>query len=271
MSDRQYAVRHRKGDYTLKSGEITPIVTRPDGVQIDLIEQQNLIKERDLQIKNALQRKIESLETEVQSTKEDAELKILDAQKKGFEDGFQKGFENGCDKSKEIFQPIAEEMMELSSQIESGMLHIWDECKLKSFDIIMEICRRVIGLASEEYRPLALELTKNIFHELRDQTHVTIAVNPRDGQMLREAIPELLSFGEGVKTVEIVERPGISKGGVILESDIAQFDARVEEQLSVVEATLLPRWEYSPDTKQQIVPNNSEQDSPPKPDPDLSS
>jgi flagellar biosynthesis/type III secretory pathway protein FliH len=69
-----------------------------------------------------------------------------------------------------------------------------------------------------------------------------VAIHPADAAALKEAKGGLLAMTEGLKTLEFVERASVPQGGVVIETNAGQLDARIEEQLSVMRAALLPNW-----------------------------
>jgi len=163
-----------------------------------------------------------------------AETKVDEAYKRGFDEGFNKG--------RGTVEEAADLIRTLSGEIAAGLTVVWDNCREKSIELALTIARKIVGTTAYEHEGLARELAGKCVSMVRDQARIKVLVNPEDAGVLREASVELMSLAEGVKEIEIAERSSVKRGGVIIETEGGQVDARLEEQLSVIEAALKPGW-----------------------------
>lgn len=184
------------------------------------------------------EQEIERLNLALDLSRYEAEKGAEAAFQNGMKAGYQQGFEAG----RESVEPAIELMKNLAVEIEDSIHRVWDQCRIGVTDIVLAINRKVIGSASVHYSDLAKDITSRLMTMVRDQSKVTIVVNPEDAALLREARTDLLAVTEGVKTLEIIERKSVPRGGVVLETNSGQLDARLGEQLAAIDAVLKPQW-----------------------------
>ena len=165
----------------------------------------------------------------------------IDAQS-AYEQGRIAGYEQGVADSRKAAEEAADLLRSLTGEIETQMASVWERSREGALKLSLAIATRIIGSAAEAYRPLATELTRKCLTMMRDQAKATIFVNPDDAAQLRSVKSDLLTVAEGIRSLEIMERATVPRGGSVVETDAGQLDARLDEQLKVVESALLPDW-----------------------------
>jgi flagellar assembly protein FliH len=165
----------------------------------------------------------------------------IDAQS-AYEQGRIAGYEQGVADSRKAAEEAADLLRRLTGEIETQMAGVWERSREGALKLSLAIATRIIGSAAEAYRPLATELTRKCLTMMRDQAKATIFVNPDDAAQLRAVKSDLLTVAEGIRSLEIMERATVPRGGSVVETDAGQLDARLDEQLKVVESALLPDW-----------------------------
>ncbi|MCF7810685.1 hypothetical protein K9N50_06820 [bacterium] len=164
--------------------------------------------------------------------------KVEAALKKGYGEGYEQGVKDGRASVSEAVDTIKS----LAVEIEAGFDSVWSNCRDDMVELTLIILKKIVGTVADQYKDLAKDLTKKCTTMVRDQAKLKILVNPSDAELLRSAEVELMSLAEGVKEIEIAERASIRPGGVIIETESGQIDARIDEQLAAVEAALKPGW-----------------------------
>lgn len=221
-------------------------ITEPAGeARIQVNRDQNEIERDDmrrLRVEQELHKKISDLESALVSLQKTADEQIQVAFKQGEKVGFQTGHKQGLEEGMSTAVPSISQLQKLTRTVESGISKVWDDSRDAIIDTILEISRRIVGSAAEHYTDIAREITVRAIKTVRDQTHVTICVNAQDIDSLKGIKTELAMLTEGTKRIEIVERPSVPPGGVIIETNAGQLDARLDEQMKAVEAILRPEW-----------------------------
>jgi len=170
----------------------------------------------------------EEIEQEIQ-----ARLEVV--HKEAFVEGFRKGLAEGRRSIEAESTLLKNYLQELDHETEV----IWSKVQDRLVLLSMEIGKKVVGEVVSTHETLAIDLARRGIAMAQEQTRVSLLVNPADAEMLRNASSDLLKTAEGVRHIEIVERGGVSKGGIIVECDVGQFDLRPETQLELIERKLM--------------------------------
>jgi flagellar assembly protein FliH len=193
-----------------------------------------------------MQEEIKRLQNElldaVEITQNNALLETNKKTDAAFKNGYSEGYELGMKEGRASVAEAVETINSLVVEIESGFDSIWSNCRKDMVELTIIIVRKIVGAVADQCEDLAKDLAKKCTTMVRDQAKLKILVNPRDAEILRSAEVELMSLAEGVKEIEIAERASIRQGGVIIETENGQIDARIDEQLAAVEAVLKPGW-----------------------------
>ena len=159
-----------------------------------------------------------------------------------YKEGFTAGKVEGYKEGQASVQDAVEIIRKLAKSIEHSLDIVWKKCREHSIELTMIIARRIVGTIADQHDDLARRLAARCMTLARDQIRVKILVNPEDAEIVRQAEAELMSLAEGVKDIEIAERTSISRGGVVIETDSGQIDAKLEEQLDAVVTAQKPGW-----------------------------
>lgn len=160
--------------------------------------------------------------------------RIESARAEALADGYRQGVIDG---RKAIDKEIAF-LKDFYQTIESEIDLLWEKIEQHTAGLAIEIGRKIVGDVVESHSDLAVEMARRGIITAREQTNLTVLVNPDDVEVLKNASFDLLKSAEGVRHIEIAERASVSKGGVIIECEVGQFDLRPEIQLQVIENRL---------------------------------
>ena len=223
------SLRIEKGYYRTQKGQCAVVRAIPD--QETLFKRTRMIE---------LEGEIQRLNQEIAQAALDAEAGADAAYQKGFSEGQQAGYSE----SRNEVEPAIELLKNLAVEIENGMDSVWSSCRQRVIELALEIAEKIIGEAAQSCREIAVELTNRCLKMIREQAKVSISVNPDDAEAIRVVRSDLIAMTEGLRTVEVFEKGLIPHGGVIVETDAGQLDARIEEQMEVITAVLKPKWSH---------------------------
>jgi len=215
------------------------------GYSADLIRSETVLITSDQRLQD-MQDEIAKLQKElliaVETTKSEAAIETNREVEAAFKNGYREGFEQGEKEGRSSIVEAIETINKLAVEIESGFDSIWKNCRSDMVELTLMIVGKIVGVVADQYEGLAKDLVKICTVMVRDQAKLKILVNPLDAEILRDAEVELRSLAEGVKEIEFAERASIRQGGVVIETENGQIDARIDEQLAAVEAALKPGW-----------------------------
>ncbi len=221
------SLRIEKGYYRTQKGQRA--VVRAISDQETVLERTHLIE---------LEEEILRLNRDLAQAAVDAEAGAVAAYQKGYNEGQQAGFTE----SQKDVEPAIELLKNLAIEIENGLDSVWRDCQQKVIELSLDIAEKVVGQAARDCRNIAVELTGCCMKMIREQAKVTIYVNPDDAEAVRAVKSDLVAMTEGVRIVDVFEKAIVPRGGVIVETNAGQLDARIDEQMEVITSVLKPGW-----------------------------
>ncbi|WP_457564428.1 flagellar assembly protein FliH [Caminibacter sp.] len=189
----------------------------------------------DPKIIESLLEKIEELSNKFVKAQMDFEKSINECHqkaaeeaKKSFEEGYQKGSneakakcEEELSETKKLYQDSIKKLDEINAVFEKKLEAIEKELIAVALDIAKEVIQSEI---SENSKQIALNLAKSLMEDLKNATKVTIKVNPKDAEYLKE----------NLKGIEVIEDEAIKPGGIVIMSDVGNIDGEIEERYKAV-------------------------------------
>jgi flagellar assembly protein FliH len=130
-------------------------------------------------------------------------------------------------KAKDLDQQIIGALKDLqnySAFFENASLQL--ESKILKTSI--SIAQKIIGIEiGENSAKIARETIENMMMKLKTASKVTIHLNPRDYVILNNQ----LNFPQ---TVTLIEDPNVAAGGVVIASDLGNFDGNIEAKVQTM-------------------------------------
>jgi len=154
------------------------------------------------------------------------------------DEAFEAGYRRGVSDGRKETASEAQLLRRLIDDIAGGVDVVWETCRAGTASLAMQIARRVVGASADHHEQIAHDLAKRAVVLAREQTKITIYVNPSDADALRKAEMDILAAAEGVRTIEIGAKGSIPPGGVVIECELGSFDLRAEVQLEALELAL---------------------------------
>ena len=80
-------------------------------------------------------------------------------------------------------------------------------------------------------KQIALNFAKDLILKLKDATKISVHINPKDYEYLNSNL-DLSS------TIELISDPNVSLAGIVISSDIGNFDSTIESKLDTLSASI---------------------------------
>ncbi len=92
----------------------------------------------------------------------------------------------------------------------------------------LSIAQKIIGIeVAEKSALIAKETISNMMHKIKTASKVSIHLNPKDYLLLKEQI----NFENHIT---LVEDPNVTAGGVVIASDLGNFDGNIEAKVQTM-------------------------------------
>jgi flagellar biosynthesis/type III secretory pathway protein FliH len=105
--------------------------------------------------------------------------------------------------------------------------------------ISCEIAKRIVGKIAEIREEMVVEIVKNALNHLADKQKVTIMVNPKDYEVLKEHESEWLAAAGGTGAVRVKDDSRIKRGGCLIEGESGSVEAQLDRQVEVIGRALM--------------------------------
>ncbi len=161
--------------------------------------------------------------------KEGYEKGYKEGYEKGYEEGYVIGLKEGEEKSKELMEKYRETLEKLNILREK----IYEEAQSEMILIVKEALKKIVSAEIKSSEEFILNVIKETTKNIIDSKKIVIKVSSEDYKFLtsnREKLDSLLSG----KEIEIVEDPGITRGGCLIQTDMGEVDSTVETKLEEV-------------------------------------
>ncbi len=202
---------------------------------------------RRAQAQREVERILVEARREADTIREEAYQKAFaEAQHAGYEKGFQEGFENGYaqasveaqgymlaefDRERGFYRDDIEAFL---GYIEAERQKVWTTMEAQIVQLVGDAVRHIIKVETEENKNLVLATVQNAMRRVAESASLRIRVNPADLETVRNYRDEILEMLDGIKHLEIQEDRRVGRGGVVLETESGNIDARLETQMQVL-------------------------------------
>ncbi len=145
------------------------------------------------------------------------------------------GYEQGLASAREDIEKVREAINEFFGAKQA----VYEEIAPDILEIGLEIAKKIIKKEMIENPEILLENIKEIMKGLsKEETKITLKVNPSQAAMLKQDVPEVSSnLGLEAKII-IIPDETIMEGGCLLTTTNGVIDATIESQLAIISEVL---------------------------------
>jgi flagellar biosynthesis/type III secretory pathway protein FliH len=163
----------------------------------------------------------------------------VDIYQKGFNDGLEKGSvegENaGFERASKKLEPLLDSLRAALSQLENIRTQTYRQIEKEVVELALAIARKVVCREIETDREIVLDVAREALARIEDPGKIKIKMNPVDLQFINETKYQLSDLIGHIDSVSLEAEDNIQSGGCIIESNLGEIDARIENQIKAVE------------------------------------
>ncbi len=171
--------------------------------------------------------------------RQEAELKIQEAYAEGLRRGTEAGEAQGLAAFEESVGQAAQTIGEAVSSLREARESFLETLEPEVLSLAIRIATQVLRREIRSDPELVRSTVRAALEHLADRESMTIRVNSRDLEVLREHNVTLLDGVEGAEHLEVLADESIESGGCVVESESVHVDATVESQLQRIIDALL--------------------------------
>lgn len=164
----------------------------------------------------------------------DVEQRVREAYEKGFRDGVKDEQKRGGESIASVMQAVAQVRREWSGIQE----RFYDGAKENVIRLAVALAEKIIRREVSLDRDILRAVLDDICGDLKDRTGLTVFLSPCDEQFLKD---QGSGEEESDAPLRIAADPDLKPGDVLVETSGLVVDARVFEQLNVLQQRLINR------------------------------
>lgn len=176
--------------------------------------------------------------------KSDIELQIKEKCEKSYNEGYEDGVAEGQRVQEAVSGVEIQQLKQNFQKVVKSLPHELKKAFMDVEDLAAALClkmaKKVIHKEIES-KDHIINLIRDIIKDISDKTTLTLRMNPDDLRMLREEGLEL-ELAKDVTTLNIVEDMEIQRGGCIIEHNLGQVNAKIEDQIAALDNTVVNKF-----------------------------
>jgi len=166
---------------------------------------------------------------------EAAQRRAKEIEKSAYSKGFQEGKEAGRNSSRQELDPILSNFREALQELVRVKREIYMRAEKEAVELAMAVARKIVCQELSVRRDIILGVVREALKTVEDHEKITIKVNPRDLEVIKDTTVRNPDFFDNLGHVQFEEDPGLGDGGCVIETALGEIDARIERQLEAVE------------------------------------
>ena len=232
---------------------INPVIKLNESTKLDKKNIDNQAEELNKNYKT----KIEKAKTEAEKTKEKARLKyneiikkkkeeekniISDAYTKANEilenakqEGYNEGLATGEEKGFNEIDSLIEEAKTIKENMLAEKESMAKSLEKEIVDLIISSTKKILDYELEKNHSLLLNLVEKGIEKCTYTEKLVIRVNPNDYQVIDSSKNKIYMMTEGIRTIEVVNDPGLEDGSIIIETESGTVNASLKTQIDQIE------------------------------------
>lgn len=178
---------------------------------------------------------IEEAEKEKERILEEAKVEAEKLKDEGYKTGYEIGREEGFKEGKEELLSMIERLKSIVYVTLKEREKILVHSERQILNLVLSMVRKIVKKLTMEEERIVIENVKEALALTRGAMKIYIHINPQDLDYTTKHKDEFIKLIEGIPEVKILEDPTVDKGGVYIETDLGEIDARISTQLEEIE------------------------------------
>ncbi|WP_155309624.1 FliH/SctL family protein [Desulfosarcina ovata] len=158
------------------------------------------------------------------------------------EEAFNNGLEQGRSESATALRENVESAVSAFNTAVAEMGHSHQQniqlMETETVRLALAIAKKIIGYEIE-HAPIVSHVVKMAMEKIADPRQLIIRLHPGDIEAVESIKSDLIPIDEGNLAVRIQADDTIQQGGCIIETQLGDVDARIDQQIKTIEALLI--------------------------------
>lgn len=173
-------------------------------------------------------------ERQLQEAEERHRAEVEKVSQERYEEGFRDGVES---KEAEVREAV-ERLAVVHDSLKQERHQVLMEAESLVIDLAVALARRVTGIQAEIDRKVLVKVMRTALEHLADRDNLVIKVHQGDLELARKFADHWVARVEADAVIRVVASQDVQRGGCMIEGREVNIDARLGEQMNVIEAAL---------------------------------
>jgi flagellar assembly protein FliH len=158
---------------------------------------------------------------------EEAEQIKEHAMESGMDEARRMAEETASDKVKDAISMLNQAVIERKKIVKDAESEI--------LRLALKVAEQVIRSEVSLHRDVSLNIVSDAISRVSDREQVIIRVNKEDIEHIKKYKDRIGNIVDGIKSLSIVEDPGVDAGGCIIETNLGYVDARISTKIAAID------------------------------------
>jgi len=183
-----------------------------------------------------------SLQSGQSSTREGIESgnreRIDQREREAYEKAFKLGETAGVERGEHMFRSAIDTFVEAAKELKRTQIDFYHRVEGEILDLVLATTRKVVEREMDSQKDMVLSILKEAIAKVINRERIHVRINPSDFDFVQAHKSDIVQSIEGIKHLVLEKDEGISRGGVVVETDHGTIDARIERRFAEVEKAL---------------------------------
>lgn len=171
------------------------------------------------------------------------------AYQEGFQDGLEKGQQAGetaaLERATRKLEPLVASLQQALARLKNLRQDVYGRIEMEVVELALAIARKVICREVKMDKEIVVCVAREALTKVEDPARIKIKMNPGDLQFINETKYQLADLVDNIENVTLAGEESVQSGGCVIETNLGEIDARIENQLQAVEESFRSAFQNS--------------------------
>ncbi len=181
-------------------------------------------------------------------TEEDVISSLPRIEREAYEKGFQAGERAGLEIAEEKKNVIIKRIEPIYEEVIAFKERYLKDNEAEIVSLVISAAQRVVHDELKVNKDVVLKVLESAMQAMTATEKVEIRMNPEDLEYHREESADFMNYLEEARGFAIVADQELTRGGVLIESNHSEIDARIEEGIKNIDKAVKEAFQNESDT-----------------------
>lgn len=163
-----------------------------------------------------------------------ADRNIKEIETQAYIRGFNKGEKDGYASVNARIEKKLKEFAGALNDVSRLRKQILADTEAEIVELALAIAGKIVCCEINTNPGLIVGVLTEALQKVESHQNLSVRLNPKDLKFIRNSGLQLADYIDSTEEINIVEDPGVSRGGCLVQTDSGEIDARIEKQIDVI-------------------------------------